>query len=71
MNEPRIDPTPQVVPPFVLNGNGWWSPELAQLCADFNRAEITEACKTLDIDARRTNVARLRQYLEAGEATLK
>jgi len=62
---------PQVTEVFLLNGKGWCSPELTELLRDFGRAQVLDACNHIDIDARRTNVPRLRSYLEAQEAKLK
>jgi len=62
---------PEISEPLILNGKGWWSPELAELCREFSAAEIIDACDLLALDARRSNVPRLREYLRAGEARLK
>jgi hypothetical protein len=59
------------VQPFMMNGRGWWSPELADLMKDFVAAEIRRACDELGMDPRRQNVEALRRYLTAGEARLK
>jgi hypothetical protein len=63
--------SPEIVAPFVLNGRGWWSPELYALCVDFNRSDIAAACEEFELDPRRQNVPALRAHLESMEARLK
>jgi len=62
---------PETVEPFMLNGRGWWSPELSELLCDFSRALVTQACDELNLDARRTNINELRKHLQDAEDRLK
>ena len=52
---------------LILDGQGWCSPELTALMADFGVAAVTAACRRLDLDARRQNIPALRAHLEAGK----
>jgi hypothetical protein len=62
---------PETVEPFMLNGRGWYSPELSELLRDFGRPLVTQACDELRLDARRTNINELRKHLQDAEDRLK
>jgi hypothetical protein len=62
---------PEVTEPFLLNGKGWWSPELSGLRRDFGASLVRQACDELQVDPRPQNVDRLRGFLERWEARMK
>lgn len=62
---------PEVTEAFLLNGKGWWSPELSVLRRDFGDGLVRQACDELGLDPRRQNVPALWAHLVREEDKLK